>query len=109
MEDMEPPGCPDPARVVIFNISPLANLAKSDSLLRDLSSNFSASNLSPPIPDLRHLSKNHITLRAQCVRKLFSIDRQILIAYPASFWEGNIGMVDQGISCLLVDNSGVWL
>jgi hypothetical protein len=45
MEDMDPPGCPELASVVIFNISPLANLDKSDNRLRDPSSSFSASNL----------------------------------------------------------------
>ena len=44
---MEPPGCPDPASVVIFKMSPLANLANSVSLFRETSSSLSASNLFP--------------------------------------------------------------
>jgi hypothetical protein len=53
MDDMDPPGCPDPARVVIFNMSPLANLASSDSLFRETSSNLSTSNLFSLISSLR--------------------------------------------------------
>jgi hypothetical protein len=59
MEDMEPPGWPDPARVVIFNMSPLANLPRSDRFLRDLSSNLSASNLFPLIDHLHSSNGNH--------------------------------------------------
>ncbi len=33
---MDPPGCPEPAKVVIFSISPLASLESSESLLREL-------------------------------------------------------------------------
>jgi hypothetical protein len=57
MEDMDPPGCPDAARVVIFNISPLANLASSDSFSIDPWSSFSASNLLLLIDNLRPYRK----------------------------------------------------
>jgi hypothetical protein len=47
MDDMEPPGCPDLAKVVIFNISPLASLANSANLFKEVSFSFSSWNLFP--------------------------------------------------------------
>jgi hypothetical protein len=58
MDDMEPPGCPDPAKVVIFKISPLASLANSANLFNEASSSFSAQNLSLFIYSLPYLDES---------------------------------------------------